>query len=107
MSYLSASQQLVLAVASLARAVPSQGSSCLTAELGATLTQWEQVMTARSLLALVLLRRFLVPIVTDPVLCRVTVYLYHCMAVLASPKPTLLLGGYRKRVVEVMDGAWW
>lgn len=108
MSCLSALQQPVLAIGSLAGAVPGQASSCLTAELGAPFTQWEQVITAGSLLASVLVCRFLVPAVGNPVLCHMTVYLYHCTAVLASLKPPLLLGGYRKRVVEeVMDGAWW
>lgn len=61
-----------------------------------------------SLLASVLVFRFLVPVLGNPVLCHITVYLYQCMAVLASPKATLLLGGYRKQVVEeVTDGAWW
>ena len=108
MSYLSGLQQPVLAIGSLARAVPGQASSCLTAKLGATFTQWEQAITVGSLLASVLVCRFLVPVVGNPVLCHIAVYLYHCTTVLASPKPTLLLGGYRKQVVEeVMDGAWW
>lgn len=108
MSYLSALQQLILAIGSLARAVPSQASSCLTAELGATFTQWEQVITLGSLLDSVLVCGFLVPVVGNSVLCHKTVYLYHCTAVLASPEPAFLLGGHRKQVVEeVVDGAWW
>lgn len=56
--------------------------------------QWEQVVTVGSLLASVLVFRFLVPVSGNPVLCHITVYLYQCVAVLASPKATLLLGGY-------------
>lgn len=70
--------------------------------------QWEQVIAVGSLLDSVLVYRFLVPVVGNPVLCHITKHLYLCTAVLASPKPAFLLGGYRKQVVEeIMDGAWW
>lgn len=81
--------------------MPSQASSCLTAKLGASYDCGDPAAFCPSV-------HVAVPVLDNPVLYHIAVYLYHCTAVLASPKPTLLLGGFTKQVVEeVMDGAWW
>lgn len=80
--------------------MPSQASSCLTAKLGASY-DWGVPADFRPGVHVA------VPVLDNPVLCHIAVYLYDCVAVLASPKPTLLLGGYTKQMVEeVMNGAW-
>lgn len=73
--------------------MPIQASSCLTAKLRASYDCGVPAGFCPGV-------PVAVPVVDNPVLCHIAVYLYHCTAVLASPKPTLLLGDYTKQVVE-------
>lgn len=65
MSYLSALQQSIMCIGSLAKAVPNQAFSYLAAELGATFMQWEHVIAVGSLLA---------SDMSNPIVCCISVY---------------------------------
>lgn len=77
MSYLSALQQSIMSRGFLAKAVPNQAFSYLTAELGATFMPWEHVIAVGSLLA---------SDTSNPVLCCITVYttVWLCLPLLSQ-----------------------